>query len=129
MLETVSRFTRTLGRLRTAVGAFVAHQARGPRVVALGDRTYVEQTAPTAHRTIAPETWLLLMGRIERLSNRVRRLVDRWQAGLVPIHPLASNPAAAPRAVAQSLPAPSPGKSRPYHRLPREHGWINRRIP
>ena len=84
MLEKTTRFTHILGRLRAAVATFVARQARGPRVVVLGDRTYVEKVEPTPHRPIATETWVLLIRRIERLSHRFRRLVERWKAGLPP---------------------------------------------
>ena len=118
MLETAARFTRILHSLRNAVATFVARQARGPLVVVLGTRTYVEKPTPSPHRPIPTEIWILLIHRVERLSRRFRRLVECWRTGTLPV----PRPARAPRATPRARTAP------PALRLPRERGWINRRI-
>jgi len=122
MLSITARITHILERLGAAVAIFVARQVRGPLVVGMGTGLYVEKIAPSPYRAIPGETWRLLVHRVGRLSVRFRRLVARWRAGTLP-------PPRRPSArrvregqgAAPMLRADAP-------RLPRERGWINKRI-
>jgi hypothetical protein len=97
------------------VAAHVGRLDRGPQAVWIGTRVFVETAAPSPHRPIPRDTWALLTRRAARLAERFRHLVQHWQAGTLPrLRP--GRPArAAPRPAAAAL--------------PREHGWINRRLP
>ncbi len=124
MTSLAARFTLILDRLGAAVAAFMVRQARGPLVVALGTGLFVEQVAPSPHRVIPGETWLLLVRRAERLAGRFRILVGRWQSGTLP-PPRPGGGARAGQGAGQgAVPAPR----RQALRLPRERGWINKRL-
>jgi len=116
MLSIAAHLTLIIGRLGTAVSRFVALQGRAPRVVLLGTRYFTEEIRPSPHRPIPADTWNLLIRRVSRLAERFQTLVARWHAGAI----------APPRPQAA---APAPRQDRaPYLRLPRERGWISKRV-
>ncbi len=115
MLAIAAHLALIIGRLGTAVSGFLAQQGRAPRVVLLGTRFFVEEVRPNLHRPIPAATWALLLRRVERLAERFQSLVARWHDGTL-------RPPRTP-----TTPAPRPQRA-PYARLPRERGWINRRV-
>lgn len=115
MLDFAGRLTHIVALLCRVVAAHVARLDRGPRHVWIGTRAFVEIAAPGPHRPIPRDTWALLTRRITRLAERFRRLVQHWQAGTLP----RLRPGRPPR--------PTPRPAAPA--LPRERGWINKRLP
>ena len=120
MNDIASHLTAILGRLGQAVAAFVALQLRGPEVVWLGTRCYVAKPQPNQRPALPSETWIQLIHRINRITQRFRALFARYQAGTLP----ALRPS---RAGSHSKRQPE--TRQPKTRLPAERGWINGRIP
>ncbi len=124
MTNIVGLFIQITNLLCTAVGAHLARQARGPMVVLLGSRYFSQVEAPSPHKPIPAELWQLLVRRAQRLAARFRSLHARWAAGrLAPSRPRHPQESAQAGAGAPTTPRP------PSLRLPRERGWINKRIP
>jgi len=127
MQSATERFTHVLRLVQRAVAGFLARQAHGPMVVLLGTRYFSEVVAPSPHKPIPTEVWNLLVARLDRLAARFARLVQRWESGtLPPPRPARPRPTRPVRAGAGDPPTqPRP----PSLRLPRERGWINKRLP
>ena len=120
MTEFAAKLIHMIHLLRHVVAEFVVACERPPQPVWLGTRVFVPVIAPPRHKPYPLETWNLLTIRLQRLANRLQSLFARWQQGtLKPPRPRASRPAGHP-----ARPAPA----QPYQRLPRERGWINRRV-
>jgi hypothetical protein len=124
MPNIVGLFIQITNLLCTAVGAHLARQARGPMVVLLGSRYFAQIEAPSPHKPIALDIWQLLARRALRLAARFRSLHARWAAGTLPA-PRPRQPQVSAKAGAGASTTPR----QPALRLPRERGWINKRIP
>jgi hypothetical protein len=124
MPNLVGLFIQITNLLCTAVGAHLARQARGPMVVLLGNRTLTEIVPPSPHTPIAVEIWHLLTRRALRLAGRFHSLYAHWAAGTLP----PPRPRHRPESAKAGAGAPSTPRP-PGLRLPRERGWINKRIP
>ncbi len=129
MPNIVGLFIQITNLLCTAVGAHLARQARGPMVVLLGSRYFSQVEAPSPHKPIPLELWQLLVRRALRLAARFRSLHARWAAGTLPA-PRSHQPQNSAKAGAGASTTPRPPTPRPPAlRLPRERGWINKRVP
>lgn len=116
MPEFAAKLIHMIHLLRRVVAEFVVASERPPQPVWLGTRVFVPVIAPPRHKPHPIATWNLLTLRLQRLANRLQSLYIRWQQGrLKPARARAPRPA-------RTAPA------QPYQRLPRERGWINRRI-
>ncbi len=131
MQSATERFTLVLRLVQRAVAGYLARQARGPLVVLLGTRYFTEAVAPSPHRPIPVPVWNLLVARLDRLATRFTRLVQRWESGTLP----KLRPGRAGRRAGRSEgrragepTEPQPARP-PILRLPRERGWINKRLP
>jgi len=122
MPEFAAKLIHMIHLLRRVVAEFVVASERPPQPVWLGTRVFVPVIAPPRHKPHPIATWNLLTLRLQRLANRFQSLFVRWQQGrLKPARPRGPAPSAMPR---PARPAPA----QPYQRLPRERGWINRRV-
>jgi len=103
--------------LHTAIGVFVAREARPRHIVWLGARAFAELRPPQRLPALPQPAWALLRHRLARLAERFQALFARWQSNTLPI-------ARAPRPGRVRRPDP-----RPTVRLPHGQGWVARRIP
>jgi hypothetical protein len=102
--------------LHTAIGGFVARQARPRPIVWLGTRAFAELRPPQPLPALPNPAWALFQQRLARLATRFQALFDRWQSNTLPT----------PRAP-RARPASRAPQDAP--RLPRAQGWVGRRIP
>lgn len=114
MNNIMALLTVVVSRLGALVAAHIARDARSPYAVLIGTRMYVEVMPPPRHKPIPAETWRLLTLRLQLMLARFTRLVTLWQQGRLP----------KPRRPTSQR----TGQRAPYIRLPRERGWINRRV-
>jgi hypothetical protein len=116
-----ARFTLLVSMLRTAIGVFVAREARPLHVAWLGRQVFVERRAPARLPPLPEPVWALLQQRLLRLARRFQALFDRWQSNTLP----KPRPRRCPRLDA----GPSRTPRKPTPRLPRAFAWVNYRIP
>ena len=121
MPEFAAKLIHMIHLLRRVVAEFVVACERPPQPVWLGTRVFVPVIAPPRHKPYPLETWNLLTLRLQRLANRFQSLFVRWQQGT--LKPPRPRPAAT-----TATTTPSTRTPKPYIRLPRERGWINKRI-
>jgi len=117
MQTIATRFTWLITQLRTAIGVFVAREARVQPAVWLGGQAFVPLIPPARLPKLNDEVWGLVWNRLGRLAARFQRLFDRWRTNTLPARPL-------PRAT-----RPAPATAPQHPRLPRQIGWLNQRIP
>ena len=127
-----ARFTQLVSLLRTAIGVFVAREARPLHVAWLGRQVFVERRAPARLPPLPAPVWALFQQRLHRLALRFQALFDRWQSNTLPKPRPRPRQRRSPHLDAGRLPlrtpdAATPRKSLP--RLPRALGWVNHRIP
>ncbi len=116
-----ARFTLLVSMLRTAIGVFVAREARPLHVAWLGRQVFVERRAPARLTPLPEPVWALLQQRLLRLARRFQALFDRWQSDTLP----KPRPRRGPHLDA----GPSRTPRKPIPRLPRAFAWVNYRIP
>ncbi len=117
MLSITATVATIVTLLHTAIGVFVAREARPRHIVWLGTQPFAELRPPPRLPALPQPVWALFQQRLSRLANRFQALFDRWQSNTLPT----------PR-------APRPGRTRrpaphPTPRLPRADGWAGRRLP
>jgi len=117
-MSTIATTIATIVRqLHTAIGVFVAREARPRHIVWLGTRAFAELRPPQRLPALPQPAWALLRHRLAHLAERFQALFDRWQSNTLPI-------ARPPRPGRVRRPDP-----RPTVGLPRASGWVARRIP
>jgi|GEM_PF-2471226 len=118
-MSTIATKLATIATLLcTAIGVFVAREARPRQIVWLGTRVFAEQRPAPRLPSLPQPVWALLCDRLARLATRFQVLFDRWQSNTLP-RPRRQTPGRTPAATAK----------RPPTRLPRAHAWVNHRIP
>ena len=121
-----ARFTLLVSMLRTAIGVFVAREARPLHVAWLGRQVFVERRAPARLPPLPEPVWGLFQQRLLRLARRFQALFDRWQSNTLPKMRPRRSPhldAGLPRTYTPHTPR------KPTPRLPRAFAWVNYRIP
>ncbi len=125
-MSTIATTIATIASLlHTAIGVFVAREARPRPVVWLGTRAFAEPCPPRALPALPQPAWALFRDRLARLATRFQVLFDRWQSNTLPT-PRAPRPGQACRPDPRPILRPT---RRPVPRLPRAHGWAARRMP
>jgi len=135
MTDFAAKLIHLIHMLRRVVAEHVVACERPPQPVWLGTRVFAPVHSPSPHKPHPPATWNLLTLRLRRLANRLNALFLRWQQGRLapPRPPAAPLNAPIPASIGPPMgpshpPAGQAAARPPYLRLPRERGWINRRI-
>lgn len=109
------------------IGAYVRRLATPPQPVWIGDRVFIARPEPEPLPRLADELWALFLRRLNRAVHRFHALHRAWSDGtLAPPRPRAARPdSARPES---TRPDSAIQASAPRLRLPRAHGWVNRRV-
>jgi len=123
MLDIAARMTWIINELRRALGVFAVRESRAQQVVWLGTQAYTPKIPPNQPPKLPAEIWSLFWRRFNRMATRFQTLLDRWRTNTLP----KKRPPRL-RPVPKTTPSGTPTQP-PAVRLPRAHGWVNRRIP
>ena len=114
------------------IGAYVRRLATPPQPVWIGDRVFIARPEPEPLPRLADELWALFLRRLNRAVHRFHALHRAWSDGtLAPPRPRAARPdSARPESTRpdSAIPDSAIPASAPRLRLPRAHGWVNRRV-